>query len=355
MKRSLIALLLLLIVLIALLLYYYYFIRNNCTPKCEESQKCVKGKCVDADTCTPKCMESQKCVNGKCVDADTCTPKCEESQKCVKGKCVDADTCTPKCEESQKCVNGKCVDADTCTPKCEESQKCVKGKCVDADTCTPKCEESQKCVNGKCVDADTCTPKCEESQKCVNGKCGLYYCVQDHDNLNVCKFYSDDKIKDNYVSIFGPFTDDKCGNSCSNSCDFCKVGTICLADNKECVKCDDIDLTTIDNLREDSTFFIAYKQGGEVPDFTGKNRITVTLKQNKDKLFFSLYDRHNEFIWDITKNKDKTFDVSMKDRDGNYITFKNFKRYDKYTFKSDPSADNNNLSMYLRLTACAYL
>jgi hypothetical protein len=211
--------------------------------------------------------------------------------------------------------------------------------------------EPQKCVNGKCVQDDICNPKCLKPQKCVNGKCGAYYCVVNDDNSEVCRFYSGNK--NDYKFRFGPFTDDKCGNNCNNYCGDCKPGTICLANNKKCVKCDNIDLT-IDNLVNNSEFGLSYaKQGTEPTNKKNTNPERVVYHEDKDTSFFLLTGGSGgDKLWNITRNEDKTFNIitNQCSSDGKCTTYKNFKKYDNYTFKSDPSYED--YCMYLRLIAC---
>ena len=148
------------------------------TAECPDGSACTEGQClVPCKTGEFVCPGGTQCINGYCVPDDCAGVKCEASERCVDGKCVDR-CAGVDCPENQRCesATGLCVD-DSCFSKgCPTGKVCVNYLCVD-DVC-PKgtCPDYQICADGQCF--HTClNVTCVPGQSCVRGKCEPDLCA----------------------------------------------------------------------------------------------------------------------------------------------------------------------------------
>ena len=144
---------------------------------CAAEQRCEveTGNCVARDTtgetCSPSCQETERCVEGRCVAKNQECGECAKGQECVEGRCEEIK-CTKdeECEAQERCEEGRCVAA----PKvgCKVPEDCAKDEVCKSGACEkdPRaCSERNPCTEGgkRCSSTGNCVESCEGSADCT--------------------------------------------------------------------------------------------------------------------------------------------------------------------------------------------
>ena len=222
---------------------------GNCVDGGKPGEECVNGECESGVCQDGFCVDGggpgEKCVDGKCAAGLVCNGddycvdptdnggKCDTTNDCDKGVCINGWCVTTPCDEDGECDDGVCVALPwfalpgMCVDGGEPGEKCVNGECQSGMCLNGYCVEDggpgEECVNGQCAAGLTCNSdnRCVDGggpgEKCVLGVCdpGLVclddYCVDPTDNGGKCNTNSDcdaGAICNNGWCITGPCGDD---------------------------------------------------------------------------------------------------------------------------------------------------
>lgn len=225
---------------------------------------CLEGSCQECNTQNDLCVTEYgadyTCVNGKCSSSISCIPgtsegdgctscTCNEPYDCTGGVCTSKScSATVACTADETCIDSKCWCKETgtktggqdCSDLCEctDFLTCTNGKCTAEPTgCKADAECKQPgelCINDKCISGDCRTDNdCTGDDTCVDYECTPPECSTSDDCTDSAKPICSDN-----QCIAKP-GGNKLGENqkCKTDAD-CKVGMVCILDDKIYTTCE---------------------------------------------------------------------------------------------------------------------
>ena len=150
--------------------------------KCEPTQRCAQGRCVDE----PICAQGESfCLDN--VTRQFCRPgglsygtqSCEAESACVQGECASGAQDETRCERHEECASGLCHCGAQTEEGCSSDGFATPGYCTSRCDTGQECARSQRCLSSQVhlltsqeANYDHCVSRCEgaceaDEQACI--------------------------------------------------------------------------------------------------------------------------------------------------------------------------------------------